>query len=94
MQTGETREIRIPLDEAVAVLRDLNEFVVSLDRLGSRMASGAADEHTLGRFVVEWDVARRLSHARHVISTALDGQLSAEENARIDDLCEQGRFFP
>ena len=27
------REIRIPLSEVVALLRDLNEFVVSLDRL-------------------------------------------------------------
>ncbi|MFE6834980.1 hypothetical protein ACFVFI_09080 [Streptomyces sp. NPDC057705] len=31
-----SREIRIPLNEAVAVLQDLNEFVVSLDRLRSR----------------------------------------------------------
>lgn len=43
-----SREIRLPLSEVVAVLRDLNEFVVSLDRLGSRQASGTADEHTVG----------------------------------------------
>lgn len=41
-------EIRVPLDEAVAVVRDLKEFVVSLDRLGSRQASGTADEQTVG----------------------------------------------
>ncbi|WP_405651319.1 hypothetical protein [Streptomyces sp. NBC_00019] len=40
-----TREIRIPLDEVVVVLQDLNEFVVSLDRLGSREASGTADHY-------------------------------------------------
>jgi hypothetical protein len=39
-----SREIRIPLDKAVAVLLDLNEFVVSLDRLGSRVGAGDADE--------------------------------------------------
>lgn len=88
-----TREIRIPLDEAVAVLRDLNEFVVSLDRLGSREASGTADDSTVGRFVADWDVARRLAHARRVISVALDEQLSEEDNAAIDALCDQGRFF-
>jgi len=88
-----SRELRLPLDEAVEVLRDLNEFVVSLDRLGSRQADGAADERAIGTFVVDRDVARRLSRARRVISVALDEQLTPEENAEIDDLCEQGRFF-
>ncbi|WP_330460935.1 hypothetical protein OIB37_31130 [Streptomyces sp. NBC_00820] len=53
------------LDEVVAVLQDLNEFVV----------------------------ARRLAHARRVISVALDAQLSEEDNAEIDSLCDQGRFY-
>ncbi|MGW5656793.1 hypothetical protein [Streptomyces humi] len=87
------REIRMPLSEVVAMLQDLNEFVVSLDRLGSRQASGTADEHTVGKFIADWDVARRLSRARHVISVALDGQLSEEDNAEIDALCEQGHFY-
>jgi len=86
-------EIRLPLDEVVAVLQDLNEFVVSLDRIGSRQASGTADERTVGEFVADWDVARRLARARRVISVALDGQLSEEENAEIDALCERGRFY-
>ncbi|MFI2424672.1 hypothetical protein ACH5A7_11310 [Streptomyces sp. NPDC018955] len=88
-----SREIRIPLGEAVAVLRDLNEFVVSLDRLGSRQASGTTDEYAVGRFVADWDVARRLARARHVISAALDAQLSEEDNAEIDALCDRGRFY-
>ncbi|MFI6493935.1 hypothetical protein [Streptomyces sp. NPDC050564] len=83
----------MPLDEVVAVLQDLNEFVVSLDRIGSRQAYGDADECTVGRFVAAWDVARRPSHARRVISVALDEQLSPEENAEIDSLCDRGRFF-
>ncbi|MFF5974913.1 hypothetical protein ACFY7C_25735 [Streptomyces sp. NPDC012769] len=72
----------------VAVLRDLDEFVVSL-RLGSRMASGTADERTIGEFVLAHDVTRRLSRARHVLSVALDDQLTPEENATIDALCAQ-----
>ncbi|MEU6197311.1 hypothetical protein [Streptomyces sp. NPDC047061] len=88
-----SREIRVPLAEVVAVLRDLNEFVVSLDRLGSRQASGTADEHTVGRFIADWDVARRLARARHVLGVALDAQLSEEESAEIDALCDQGRFY-
>ncbi|MEV2191030.1 hypothetical protein AB0I02_08550 [Streptomyces phaeochromogenes] len=88
-----SREIRIPLTEVVVVLQDLNEFVVSLDRLGSRQSFGTADEHTIGEFVADWDVARRLAHARRIISVALDEQLSEEENAEIDALCDQGRFY-
>ncbi|MFD7687504.1 hypothetical protein [Streptomyces sp. NPDC059781] len=87
-----SREIRMPLDEVVAVLQDLNEFVVSLDRLGSRQASGTADEYTVGTFVADRDVARRLARARRVIGVALDAQLSEEDNAEIDALCDQGRF--
>lgn len=88
-----SREIRIPLNEVVTVLQDLNEFVVSLDRLRSRQAFGAADEYTVGTFIADWDVARRLSRARRVIGVALDAQLSEEENLEIDALCEQGRFY-
>ncbi|SEE66754.1 hypothetical protein SAMN05216532_8261 [Streptomyces sp. 2231.1] len=88
-----SREIRMPLSEVVAVLQDLNEFVVSLDRLGSRQASGTADECTVGTFIADWDVARRLARARRVISVALDTQLSEEDNAEIDALCDQGRFY-
>ncbi|WP_093801887.1 hypothetical protein [Streptomyces sp. Wb2n-11] len=88
-----SREIRIPLDELVGVLRDLDESVVSLDRPGSRQASGTADEHTVGTFVADWRVAPRPSHARGVIGAALDAQLSEAENLAIDDLGEQGRSF-
>ncbi|WP_129837621.1 hypothetical protein [Streptomyces sp. RFCAC02] len=88
-----SREITLPLGEVVAMLRDLDEFVVSLDRLGSRRASGTADESTVGAFVADWDVARRLARARRVIGEALDAQLSDEENAEIDALCDQGRFY-
>ncbi|MEV1244510.1 hypothetical protein [Nonomuraea sp. NPDC049750] len=88
-----SREIRLPLSEVVAVLQDLNEFVVSLDRLGSRQASETADEYTVGKFIADWDVARRLARARGVISVALDEQLGEDENAEIDALCEQGRFY-
>ncbi|ORT57115.1 hypothetical protein [Streptomyces sp. CB03238] len=88
-----SREIRLPLNEVVAVLQDLNEFVVSLDRLGSRQASGTADERTVGQFIADWEVARRLARARRVISAALDAQLSEEDNAEIDALCDQGCFY-
>lgn len=88
-----SREIRMPLSAVVTILQDLTEFVVSLDRLGSRQASGTADEYTVGKFIADWDVAPRLARARRAISVALDAQLSEEDNAEIDALCDQGRFY-
>lgn len=67
--------------------------MVSLDRLGSRQAGGDADDQTVGKFIDDWDVARRLSRARGIIDVALDEQLNKEENLEIDELCEQGRFY-
>jgi hypothetical protein len=34
-----------------------------------------------------------LARARRVISVALDAQLSEEDNAEIDALCDQGLFY-
>lgn len=86
-------DLRIPLDQAIAVLFDLNEFVVSLDRLGSRQAAGTADASTVGEFVADWDVTRRLARARQVLSAALDEQLSEEENLAIEAAGDRGRFY-
>ena len=44
--------LRAGAAELRAVLQDLNEFVISLDRLGSRMADGTADEGAIGEFIV------------------------------------------
>ncbi|MET8638700.1 hypothetical protein [Streptomyces sp. NPDC004680] len=85
-----SREIRVPLSEVVAVLQDLNEFVVSLDRLGSRQVFGTVDEYTVGKFIVDWDVARRLARARRVIGVALDAQLSEEDTPRSTPCATKG----
>ncbi|MET9500489.1 hypothetical protein ABZY42_01895 [Streptomyces sp. NPDC006622] len=87
-----SRGTRPPLDRAVAVPLDLDEFVVSLDRLGSRRASGTADEHTVGTFIADGDVTRRLAHARSVIGVAVDGALTVEGQLEIEDLDERSRF--
>ncbi|MDX3763736.1 hypothetical protein [Streptomyces sp. AK02-04a] len=34
-----------------------------------------------------------MARARRVISVELDAQLSEEDNAEIDALCDQGRFY-
>ncbi|MGW3094915.1 hypothetical protein ACWDCC_15845 [Streptomyces sp. NPDC001102] len=62
----------MPLNEVVTVLQDLNQFVVSVDRLGFRQASGTADDYAVGMFIADWDLALRLARARRAISVALD----------------------
>ncbi|MFJ7205991.1 hypothetical protein ACIQWR_20945 [Streptomyces sp. NPDC098789] len=88
-----SREVRIPLDQAVEVVQGLNELVVSLDRLVSRLGAGTADESTIGTFVLDRNVLRMLARARQVVDVALDAELSEEENLEVDALCERGRFF-
>lgn len=89
----EHREIRLPLEDLVSVLVDLNEMVVSLDRIGSRAGAGTADLWTLGRYVDDGDLARRLSRSRGVLSRVLDEQLSESENEEINDRCERGGYY-
>lgn len=45
--------VSIPLDQAVETARLLESIVVSLDRIGSRMAGRDADAHMLDQFMTE-----------------------------------------
>jgi hypothetical protein len=74
-----------PLSEGdlTTLFGDLEELVVSLDRLLSRIGAGAEPEKLL-RFVVERDLLRRLAHDRAVVGDALArivGEEAVEEIA-------------
>jgi hypothetical protein len=78
------RSVSIPLDRAVEAASLLESIVISLDRIGSRIASGDADAHTLDRFMTEWLVGPRLSQARFVLWDAIAevlGEQTVEEIA-------------
>ncbi|MEU7802476.1 hypothetical protein AB0B10_24760 [Micromonospora arborensis] len=85
------RYVSIPLDRAVEAARLLESIVISLDRIGSRMAGGNADAHTLDRFMTEWLVGPRLSRARSVLWDAIAEVLGEEA---IEEIAESTPCFP
>jgi len=85
------RVVSIPLEQAVAIARVLESVVVSLDRIGSRMAGGAADAHTLDQFMAEWLVLPRLSRARTDLWDAV-AQVVGEET--VEEIAESTPRFP
>ena len=85
------RSVSIPLDQAVETARLLESIVISLDRIGSRMARGDADAHTLDQFVTEWFVGPRLSRARVKLWDAI-AQVIGEE--AVEEIAETTPRFP
>jgi len=63
--------VEIPLGQAIEAARLLESIVISLDRIGSRMAGGDADARTLDQFLTEWMVGPRLSRTRTDLWTAI-----------------------
>ncbi|WP_237702777.1 hypothetical protein [Candidatus Protofrankia datiscae] len=75
----------IGVNDATDAFRDLNEFVVALDRIGSRIGSGSQDSTLLLKYVVDRDVGRRLARLRRVIGDALEDIFGEEEVDRIGE---------
>ena len=83
--------VSIPLDQAVETARLLESIVISLDRIGSRMACGDADAHTLDQFITEWFVGPRLSRARIELWDAI-AQVIGEE--AVEEIAGTTPRFP
>jgi hypothetical protein len=82
-QAGSAGEARLSKGDLTTLFGDLEELVVSLDRLLSRIGAGAEPEKLL-RFVVERDLLRRLAQDRTVVGDALAriiGEEAVEEIA-------------
>ncbi len=77
--------VMIGIDDAIDAFRDLNEFVVALDRIGSRIGNGSREPALLFGYVVEHDVGRRLAHLRRVVGDALEAVIGEEEVDRIGE---------
>lgn len=85
------RSVSIPLGQAVETARLLESIVISLDRIGSRMAGGDADARTLDQFVTDWFVGPRLSAARCDLWDAI-AQVIGEE--AVEEIAEATPSFP
>ncbi|MBT2472335.1 hypothetical protein J7E97_31930 [Streptomyces sp. ISL-66] len=82
--------VEISLADAIQATRDLNEYVVSLDRILSRIGTGGKDPEILCDYVVDRKVMRRLANLRNVICTALEQQLGADA---VDEIAEEAYFY-
>jgi hypothetical protein len=63
-------KIAVDRDKLLVALRHLEVIVPSLDRIGSAGAEVSEDEHRrmLSDFMSDWEVGRRLSEVRRVLS--------------------------
>jgi hypothetical protein len=64
------RTLEYDRDAILGLLRNLNQLVVSLDRIGSSAADMSREETnaTLKDFISEWGVLGKLAQARRVLS--------------------------
>ncbi len=79
----------------LGVLRDLNELVVSLDRIGSaypRMPDAEWDA-ALSSFVVEWHVFRKLARARSVLSEPFSTELGPDDMDELEREMKDLRYW-
>ncbi|MEW2303823.1 hypothetical protein AB0958_28305 [Streptomyces sp. NPDC006655] len=77
----------IPVDLAgfTDLFRDLEEYVVSLDRVLSRIGAGA-DPRVLLDYVVEYEIPARLARAREFVGNSLEEAIGAEA---LEEIAEQ-----
>lgn len=89
MNSEETR-VSLPLTEAVELFCDLEEFVVSLDRILSRIDYGANSDILLD-YLVNRQVFQRLARARELLGDLVESAIGEE---RVDDLAEGVYRYP
>ena len=73
-------------ESIVEVLRDIEQIVVSLDRIGSSWEDlGEETAHiTLSTFVTEWCVFRKLASARQVLSEPFSEELGPDDMDELE----------
>ncbi|MEU1393890.1 MULTISPECIES: hypothetical protein [unclassified Nonomuraea] len=79
------------LSEAIELFSDLNEFVVSLDRIRSRIAFADASPRILVDYMVDRELFQRLARARELVGDAVEAVIGDE---RLEEIAEEGYVYP
>lgn len=87
----DAHRIGLDLEEALLLMRILEESVVSIHRVMSRAAEGAQVGHLLEQYFLERNAWPRLSEARRVLAEALDREIGEEG---VTELLGEIRYFP
>lgn len=83
--TDVTQSIPVELTGFTDLFRDLEEYVVSLDRVLSRIGAGG-DPRILLEYVVEYGLPARLARAREFVGDSLENAIGAEA---LEEIAEQ-----
>ena len=83
-----TRRVALDRSKLVAVLRDLEMIVLSLDRIGSSEQDMSEVEfwEASSRFLRDWSVARRLLTARMMLSEPFSDELGPDDMDELERL--------
>ncbi|MFE6506351.1 hypothetical protein ACFVDI_02070 [Nocardioides sp. NPDC057767] len=76
--------VEVDLEGALELFLDLNEWVVSFDRIGSRIADGY-DPQIQDEYVTKSDMTRRLAKHRRLIGELVEAAIGAD---RLEELAE------
>ncbi|MFF8974058.1 hypothetical protein [Streptomyces sp. NPDC014995] len=82
-----TQSIQVDLAGFTELFRDLEEYVVSLDRVLSRIGAGE-DPNILVEYVVEHSLPARLARAREFVGDSLENVIGAEALEKIAEQVE------
>ncbi|QIY69673.1 hypothetical protein HEP84_11370 [Streptomyces sp. RLB1-33] len=82
-----TQSISVELVGFTDLFRDLEEYVVSLDRVLSRIGAGE-DPRILLEYVVDYGLPARLARAREFVGDSLEKVIGAEALEEIADQVE------
>ncbi|MFF7637303.1 hypothetical protein ACFZB9_29750 [Kitasatospora sp. NPDC008050] len=82
--------VEIPLADMVNAVRDLNEYVVSLDRILSRIGTGGKSPEILLQYIVDRNVLRRIADLRTVVCDALEDRIGEEA---VDEIADGAYFY-
>ncbi|MEU4652772.1 hypothetical protein AB0G32_02280 [Streptomyces sp. NPDC023723] len=80
-----TQVVPVELTGMSDLFRDLEEYVVSLDRVLSRIGAGE-DPLTLVNYVVEYKLPARLARAREFVGDSLEHVIGAQA---LEEMAEQ-----
>ncbi len=87
--TDVTRSVSVELAGFTDLFRDLESYVVSLDRVLSRIGAGA-DPGILVEYVVGHDLRVRLAWDRGFVSDSLEHVIGAEA---LEEIAEQVKVY-
>jgi hypothetical protein len=79
-------QIAYPQKKIIAVLRTLNEFVVSLDQISSASYDVTKEEHgvLLADFIQRHKIFQKMAQARKILSAHFSTKLGADEMDELE----------